>query len=154
MKKEIIIAGGIGLVAGLVIMHFAMKKKETKSGADGDFVTDRSKKAWDNMLDVTGTPIDPKGGMVTGRVSNMLDANADEVSNMLDVQGTRKPMHDYADGSDDEDESNMLDATGNAKGRYFPQRARRQQAVQNAIQNRMNSARGGWPNPKTGSGWS
>ena len=139
MKKEIIIASSIGLVAGLVIMHFAMKKKETKSGADGDFVTNRSKKVWDNMLDMTGTPIDPKGGMVTGRVSNMLDADASEVSNMLDVEG---------------DQSNMLDVTGNAKGRYFPQRARRQQAVQNAIQNRMASARGGWPNPKTGSGWS
>lgn len=125
MKKEIIIAGALGLVAGLVIMHFGMKKKGATSGADGDFTIDRSKKVWDNMLDVTGTPIDPKGGQANGRVSNMLDADASEVSNMLDVAGVDpKKGRGY---------NNMLDASG----RRFPKNNQRQ-----------------WPNPKTGSGWS
>ena len=128
MKKEIIIAGVLGLATGLLLMHVAMnKKKGATSGADGDFVTDRSKKVWDNMLDVTGTPIDPKGGQANGRVSNMLDADASEVSNMLDVAGVDpKKGLNYPRGY-----NNMLDVTG----RRFPRQERQ------------------WPNPKTGSGW-
>ena len=149
MKKEIIIAGGLGLLAGLAIMHFAMKNKEKKSSADGDFTTDRSKKVWDNMLDVTGTPIDPKGGMVTGRVSNMLDADASEVSNMLDVEGysnMRFPKSQI---------SNMLDASG-IRNLNYPSPGKlyyhRQQAVQNAnVKGQRN-----WPGIVNGRklGWS
>lgn len=143
MKKEIIIAGSLGLVAGLIIMHFAMKKGESKSNANGDFVTDKSKKVWDNMLDVTGTPIGPEGGQVKGRVSNMLDADASEVSNMLDVEGYSNLYYPKSGRA-----SNMLDANGQSK-RYFPRANARVEAI-------VNNARGNrsWPNPKTGSGWS
>lgn len=132
MKKEIIIASTLGLVAGLVIMHFAMKKKESKSGADGDFIIDRSKKVWDNMVDDVAGPANNNEKM------NMLDFDANNVSNMLDVSGRTTKFGRHDPGVD----GTPIDPKGGKL--YYPKGA----------SNMLGADGRQWPNEKTGIGWS
>lgn len=114
-KKQILVLAVVAVGAFAVGMILGKKKAEAKSSADGDFVTDRTKRTWaveggeeskanmlevsggmkevyGNMLEVSGpgTPIDPKGGRSDLNYPKNGEKRRfpkNETSNMLDATG-------------------------------------------------------------------